>query len=97
MTALVFVLECLAAYRLFRLLAVDDFPPIVPLRLAVVDAVTEWLGEDWADGVTCPWCLGAWISFAVVAWTDYLIHIPVPLLQALAVSCVVGLIGGVDG
>lgn len=53
--------------------------------------------------VECPWCLGFWISAAVVITTDLTLlwlrgrGIVVPPLQVLAVSCVVGLIGNADG
>lgn len=46
--------------------------------------------------ISCPWCLGAWIAAAVVAWTDLAIGLELPALQWLAISTLVGLIGSVD-
>lgn len=51
-----FVVLVLAAYRITRLIAVDDLT--APLR----DRVHGWLGEL----VTCPFCVGVWVSAAVV-------------------------------
>lgn len=48
--------------------------------------------------VECPWCLGFWISGAVVLIVDVLYGLEAPALQWFAVSCVVGLIGtNLDG
>jgi hypothetical protein len=49
--------------------------------------------EGLRSGVECPWCLGAWISFAVVAVSAQVTSVALPVLQALAVSTVVGIIG----
>lgn len=71
-----FVLLCLAAYRLWRLIADDD----------ILQRPRNWLvrlPRDWEDGdpipeeyrdklglfLTCPWCAGAWVSLATyIAW-----------------------------
>jgi len=87
------ILMALAAYRIFRLLAVDDFPPIVWARDRVDDWIAETVGDEWADGLTCPWCLGAHISFAVVALTDAFASVPLVGLQLAAVSTIVGILG----
>lgn len=91
------VVLALAAYRLTRLITTDDLPPIYRAR--------EWLkhrwgtpnGREWFDGITCGWCVGSIISFALVAGVAYLIPMRLPAIQALAVATVVGLIGGHDG
>jgi hypothetical protein len=65
----------LAAYRLFRFLALDSFPPMVAARTWITGETDEgertgarrpgWL----ADLFACPYCLGWWISLALVsAW-----------------------------
>lgn len=85
----------LAAYRLWRLLARDDWPPVVWFR----DGFDERFdGTFVADGFYCPWCLGAWVSFAVVSVATLFVSVPVPVITALAVSTLVGLIGSeIDG
>lgn len=87
------ILMALAAYRIFRLLAVDDFPPIVWARDRVDDWIAERFGDEWADGLTCGWCLGAWCSFAVVGLTDAFTSVPLVGLQLGAVSTIVGILG----
>lgn len=55
-SALTLLILVLFAYRLTRLIAVDDITS--PLR----DRAHGWLGEL----VTCPFCVGVWVSAAVV-------------------------------
>lgn len=43
--------------------------------------------------IECPWCLGSWVSFAVVAIVAQFVVVPLPVLEAGAVACAVGLIG----
>ena len=34
-------------------------------------SVREWVGERWEFGgalITCPYCLGHWVSYGVLAW-----------------------------
>ena len=65
----------LAGYRLYRFLALDSFAPMVAARTWITgeddDGIpvgprrTAWVSQLWA----CPYCLGWWISLAlVVAW-----------------------------
>lgn len=71
-----FVLLALIAFRVWRLLAEDDILERPRRRLLR-------LSREWADGdpiprgyrnefalfLTCPWCLGAWVSLAMyVVW-----------------------------
>lgn len=101
--ALLFVIMSLASYRLYRLLALDKLPPLERWREHVEQSIERTLGRGWAEGLTCPWCLGFWTSALVVGvmdvWLKLSYHpgLDVPLLQLLAVSCVVGLIGNADG
>lgn len=46
--------------------------------------------------IDCPWCIGAWVSIAVVAVVAQIVSVPLPVLVACAVSTVVGLLGEVD-
>lgn len=61
MTALEFVLLALAAYRLTRLVAVDTITQ--PAR----DWIEYRVGglSHWYTLVTCPFCVGFWVSAAV--------------------------------
>lgn len=99
-----FVLMTLAAYRLWRIPGNDDWPPSRALRewLAVkangeLGAAPTWTARWWWQEtetmVTCPWCLGFWISGVVVCIVAQIYSLPIPVLWWLAVSCGVGLIG----
>lgn len=89
-----FVLGTLAAYRLWRLVALDDLPG----WRDAIEAVDRWVsvhaGDRWADGISCPWCSGWWCCVAVFAIIDATgTPVPLPLLQMAAASTLVGLIG----
>lgn len=85
MTALVeTLLMAGAAYRLWRLVGVDD--------------ITEWFRDrlwPWPHKlITCPWCMGSWIAFGVaaVSWWAGWISGPV-VLEALTAAAIVGWVG----
>lgn len=91
-----FLLMCLASYRVWRLIGLDDVTRRP--RNWLLDRL-EFGAEDrdatvFAQFITCPWCAGFWVSCAVVGVTAQVTNVPMPVLQAAAVSCVVGLIGG---
>lgn len=91
--ALLFPLMCLATYGITRLVTADDLSEW--FRDSLHDLAEKHGGRFtyyamWAE---CPWCIGAWLSFAVVAWTAQFADVPLPLLQAWAVRCVVGILG----
>jgi hypothetical protein len=91
--ALLLVVLTLAAYRVWRLLFVDDFPPVMALRERMVRATFDRHGSEWSDGFGCPWCSGFWVSCAVVGITWTFVSLPLPGLWFLAVPALVGLIG----
>lgn len=82
---LVLVVLALAAYRLWRLAALDSFAPLVWARDRAVGARFD--EDDYpagarrpllAEWLTCPWCSGLWLSAAWYAgwlleprWTIY--------------------------
>jgi hypothetical protein len=76
-----FLLLTLAAYRVWRLIAVDDIAE--PIRAKIKP--DGW----WAALVECPWCAGAWISLAWVAawwaWEDTVV-VAVPFAVSAAVG-----------
>jgi len=82
------VIDGAAAYRLWRLLAHDTFPPVARAR----DAVLVRYGDRWpGELLTCPWCLGWWVSVLVVAGTALVPGWWLPAAAALTLSTVVGL------
>lgn len=147
------VLAVLAAYRITRLIVVDDFPPVAaarrwllarypttedvfyasevepycspPLYHLIAGGETDhqtlldagwpeeppqvtvtrhgttvhldpteesWrpqVGHPVGDLISCPWCIGFWISTAVVAW---LVFLPAVWLAPWALSATVGFI-----
>lgn len=96
---IVWLLATLAAYRAWRLWALDDLPPVERARDVVWEATARRFGADWADGWTCVWCSGFWACVAVFAAVDVAgWSVPAPPVQVAAASTVVGLIGSnVDG
>lgn len=93
---MVFVLACAAAYRLWRLLAHDDLPPMVRIRDWFERVVDARFGASWAAGVRCAACSGAWCSFGVVGVVWYWRPLPLPALWFGAVSTVVILVAQRD-
>lgn len=90
---LTFVLLALAAYRAWRFLALDTLPLIAGPRDRVEDAIAGRFGEDWADGIKCAWCLGAWCCIGVFIAADvYGVSIPLPVVQIAAASTLVGVV-----
>lgn len=91
--ALVFGLISLGSYRLYRFIALDTWPPIAWARKHAETWLDEVFGEEWADILTCSWCLGSWCCALVVFATAGFVSVPLPVLQWAAASTVVGLIG----
>lgn len=99
---LLFALLALGSYRIWRLLAIDDMP-FGDLRKRLIK---RWDREvrpktkteplRYVEGLQCPWCLGSLIAFAFVAGVAQVRSLPLPGLWAIAVACVVGLLGKVD-
>lgn len=89
---LLFVLVALASYRLWRLVSLDDLPPVTWVR----DHFEAWVGEhhglDWAAGITCAWCAGWWCSCIVVGLVWAAHPLPLPALWFGAVSALVGIV-----
>lgn len=92
------IVQVLAAYRLTRLLQVDDLPPLPDLRekLGIAQAEAEGstlrgrLLKEFAYGFNCPWCLGFWVSVGVLVANAAFPALWRPLASALALSAVVG-------
>lgn len=93
-----FALLSLAAFRIWKLLkddAILDGP-----RNAVLDRLSNRSAERLVYFLSCPWCLGAWISLAL--YTGWVAVGPgvwgadqlwMAMLSVLAISAVVGMLG----
>lgn len=72
-----------AAYRLWRLIGQDQ----------ITERLREGL-DGWAlDLITCPWCLGSWIAFAVTAIVAAVVGLAYPVLVGLAAATITGILG----
>lgn len=47
--------------------------------------------------IDCPWCLGSWLAVALTLAVDASFGLTWPVLWALALGALVGLLGRVDG
>lgn len=102
MSWLAFVLLTLAAFRVYRLISEDtilDRPRRWLLRMGDWredgDPVPILYRREWALFLTCPWCLGFWVSgivlgaySLVVDWHGWFWF----LITWLAISSLVGLV-----
>lgn len=92
------LLLSVAAYRLWRLLALDDVlerPRHLLLRLGSAwekegDPVPDDYRSGWATFLTCPWCAGAWLAIGWwVAWEIWP-HETLVVSVPFAISALVG-------
>lgn len=92
-----FVLLALAVYRLWRLAAIDDIPPLPHWRNRAVGA-TQTAAGNWefdrptlAHLLQCAWCLGfhlSWSAWVLFWWQP---HWTLVAATPFALSTVVGL------
>lgn len=97
MTTLVFVLIVLASFRAWRLIGRDD----------ITSFARRPMPELALKGVTCPWCLGLWVTIGVGAAVHAFVYdlvrgvvlnrIGFVALVVAAASALVGFIGELDG
>lgn len=78
-------IDALAAYRLTRLVAQDKITASLRRRL---DATVPGVGSF----VSCPWCVGFWVSCGVVLARRALPAAWGPVAEVLALSAVTGLV-----
>ena len=88
--------QAAAAYRITRLIQEDQLPPLPALRermnaALVADAPPGRITGELIYMVNCPWCLGFWVSVAVLAADTLAPRLWRPLATALALSAAVGL------
>jgi hypothetical protein len=86
--------QAAAAYRLTRLLQVDSLPPLPAVRSWLI---TRYPDHPLIELVSCPWCLGFWVSVGVVAADAFVPKLWRPLALSLALSAAVGHLRGLDG
>lgn len=88
--------QAAAAYRITRLIQQDQLPPLPRLRERMNDVLTREDPPTALQGeliymVNCPWCLGFWVSVAVLIADAVAPRLWRPLATALALSAAVGL------
>lgn len=86
----------LAGFRLWRLAAIDSITYPIHSRLrASTHPVIQWVDTLWS----CPWCLGFWITAALV-WGTWAFAAPYTVVEAViitfAASTVTGLTASLD-
>jgi len=87
MKALVFVLMSLGTFRVWRFIGRDDLT--VGIRVHLPPFILK--------GVTCPWCLGSWLSIAAAFVVDRIYVLPPHWgLWAAGVAGAVGFLGELD-
>lgn len=106
MSLTLFLVMSLAAYRLYRIVAKDSWPPAQWFRRGLGELIVEYatLNQEARaqrlatveEMLLCSWCLGAWLSFATVSVATLFTSVPLPVFQGLGVACVVGFLGGLD-
>lgn len=84
----------LTAYRLQRIVTTDSWPISRWFRMSIY----RRFGGDsaWYDFFTCGWCFGWYCTLAVFAISTLWLNVPLPVLQALAATAVVGQIAQRD-
>lgn len=92
MTPLDFLLLSLASYGITYLLTRGDV-----LNKPRSALIRRWSrkpeGIPFAEALSCPWCMGFWVSASLVIGVSQIRDVPLPGLVGLAVWAVVGLIG----
>lgn len=91
--------QAAAAYRVTRLLQQDELPPLPALRQRLNQAAANndpsttkgKIKDELLYMFECPWCLGFWVSVAVLAADAVAPRLWRPLATALALSAAVGL------
>lgn len=95
MDATTFAVDGLAVFRITRLVIEDDIT--APLREKVRHAAMREVDDPGLAAklntlLSCPWCVGMWVAFGVVAARRVAPQVWGPLATALALSAATGLI-----
>lgn len=93
--ALLYLLLITASARIVRLITTDTITE--PARTWVLRRVRRKVGKSLATGLSCPYCVGWWVSLALVLAVWPLRHgLPLPLLWPWAVAGGQTIISGLD-
>lgn len=85
----------LAAWRVTRLITADSI--FAGPREAALRRLTAGKAESKpAELLTCAWCMGMWVSAAVVGGYDAVASVPIPVYVWLAVAAAVGILASID-
>lgn len=90
------ILDALATARLARLVTMDSLPPLAQARDELHARIASRHGIEWANGLRCCWCVGAWCAAGVVLARRFAPRAWRPVGKALAFSQVAGLLGSLD-
>lgn len=100
-------LASLAAYRLTRIVTTDKITELIFDRLRF-GLERRWYAKHGPVGsdthfnsklaflLSCPWCLGFWVSGVVTVILSVAYGLDYPILTWLAMSTVVGFLGRID-
>jgi hypothetical protein len=84
---LLLIIVSLAAHRITHFLIADALTDAARARLR-----RRWSGSLADEALDCAWCVGFWVSAALVTGCAQIVSIPLPGLFSLAVSSVVGIL-----
>jgi Protein of unknown function (DUF1360) len=84
------ITDMLATYRLVRLYQTDSITE--PVRSAVDDRLLAAGHHRALELSQCPWCLGVWVAFGVVAARHLTPRVWDMIARALAFSAVTGMV-----
>lgn len=90
-----FALLALGAYRLWRLIGIDEIT--APIRDRITGRRTYARNpkgyREWLDKlIACPWCAGFWVTLAVWGCWQWHPHVVLVTLSPFALNAVVGLV-----
>lgn len=75
-------------YRVTRLLTVDEFPPLVKLRLIVAG---RWGDDSWQSYLSeCAWCASVWVGGLLTLAVALTVGVALPLLVWPTASAITG-------
>lgn len=86
--------DALAVYRLTRLAVWDSFPPVANAREDLLDRFGP--ESSVSELLTCPWCISFWIAFSCLGAKRAFPRTWNVIGNALALSCVAGLLSNVE-
>jgi hypothetical protein len=80
----------LFAYRAQRIVTTDSWPPTHWFHVKLRDRFGTADQSAVSDFFTCGWCFGFFSTLAVFSLATLWLNVPLPVLQAIAATTVVG-------